>query len=176
MRTPFLLLWRLYNENDAYWLKSESISTVAWLPTVTAVFVFAYPFLIDWQGGNVKRFHTTWPCILVDNPGKLNYDWVFRLIFCLILIAYYLVSSSVPIFIYSHIFRWPWCNGHGMGLSIERSRVRFPADCSGVRKGIRPQMLLCHTSIQVRRFALILEIKNQVTSRFLTEYHRVSRL
>ena len=62
-----------------------------------------------------------------------------------------------------------------MGVSIERSRFRFPADL-GVRKGIRPQMLLCHTSTQVRRPVLILEIKNQVTSTFLTEYHRVSRL
>ena len=58
----------------------------------------------------------------------------------------------------------------------ERSHVRFPANNGSVRKGIRPQMLLCHTSIQVRRPALILEIKNQVTPRFLTEYHRVSRL
>ena len=59
--------------------------------------------------------------------------------------------------------------GHG-------SRIRFPADCGGVRKGIRPQMLLCHTSIQVRRPALILEMKKRVTAMFLTECHRVSRL
>ena len=64
----------------------------------------------------------------------------------------------------------------GMGLLIERSRVRLPADCGGVRKSIRPQMLLCDTSTQVRRPALILKMKNQVTSRFFTEYHRVSRL
>ena len=46
-----------------------------------------------------------------------------------------------------------------MGLSTERSCVRFPVDRNGVRKGIRSQMLLCHTSIKVCRPALILEIK-----------------
>ena len=37
-----------------------------------------------------------------------------------------------------------------MGLSNERTRVRFPADYVGVRKGIRLQMLLCLASMQVR--------------------------
>ena len=36
--------------------------------------------------------------------------------------------------------------------------VRFPANHGGVRKSIRPQMLLCHTNVQVCRPALILEI------------------
>ena len=34
----------------------------------------------------------------------------------------------------------------------------------------------CATLVQVRRPVLILEIKKRVTSRFLTKYHRVSRL
>ena len=59
-----------------------------------------------------------------------------------------------------------------MGLSNERSRVRFLANHGGVRKGIRPQMLLCHTSIQVRRHALILE--NIKTSNTVVS-HRVSQ-
>ena len=40
----------------------------------------------------------------------------------------------------------------------ERSRA-WLLDCGRVRKGIPPQMLLCHTSTQVRRPVLILEIK-----------------
>ena len=63
-----------------------------------------------------------------------------------------------------------------MGISYERSCVWFPANHGSIRKGTRPQMLLYHTSMQVRKTALILETKKyRVTRRFLTEYHRVSR-
>ena len=43
-------------------------------------------------------------------------------------------------------------------------------------EGIRPQMPWCHISMQVRSPVLILEMKNQVTPKFFTEYDRVSRL
>ena len=43
--------------------------------------------------------------------------------------------------------------GGKMGLSYERSLVRFLVDYGGVRKGIRAQILPCHTSIQIHTTA-----------------------
>ena len=57
----------------------------------------------------------------------------------------------------------------GHGSFKQEVPCSIPADCGGVRKGIRLQMLLCHTSAQVCRPVLILEMKKQVTPRFLTE-------
>ena len=41
----------------------------------------------------------------------------------------------------------------------ERSCVKFPFNHVDVRKGIKTQMLLCHTGMQVCRHVLILETK-----------------
>ena len=60
-----------------------------------------------------------------------------------------------------------------MGLSNKRSRVQFLANHGGVRKGIRPRMLLCHTSIQVRRPTLILKNKKKTSNTEVS--HRVSQ-
>ena len=59
-----------------------------------------------------------------------------------------------------------------MDLSNKRFRVRFPANHGGVRKGIPPQMLLCHTSMQVCRPVLILENKKPSNTKVS---HRVSQ-
>ena len=43
----------------------------------------------------------------------------------------------------------------------------IPVRARWCQEGMRPQMLLCHTTIQVCRPVLILETKNQISPRFL---------
>ena len=67
---------------------------------------------------------------------------------------------------------WPWCNELGMGLWNKKSGVRFLSDHGGVRKGIRPKMLMYHTCKQICWTVLIRWSKNPSINKVS---HRVSQ-